>query len=107
MVFIFFDAVLTLSVPEKLKNSVFEMPVIPQNVNIKLENHKAKSINLNIIRKLIKYSLKNNVIEQCLLLPFSKYCSWNVGQYYHPPSGAQGAKGLKFQRKTKKTFGFC
>ena len=24
---------LTLSVPKKLKNSVFEMPIIPQNIN--------------------------------------------------------------------------
>ena len=30
----------------------------------------------------------------CLLLLFSKYCCQKVGRYYHPPSGAQGAKGL-------------
>ena len=35
---------------EKLKNSIFEIPIIPQTLRIT----SAKSINLNIIRKLIK-----------------------------------------------------
>ena len=46
--------------PEKLKNVIFEMPIIPQNLNINnLRAAKAKSINLHTIRKLIKYSFKN------------------------------------------------
>ena len=49
----------TLSLPEKLKNSIYEMPIIPQTLNINnLRTTNAKSINLNTIRKLIKYSLK-------------------------------------------------
>ena len=50
---------LTLSVPENLKNMFFEISINPQTLNI--NNYKttnAKSINLDIIRKLIKYSLK-------------------------------------------------
>ena len=44
----------------KLKNLIFEMPIIPQNLNINnLRTTKAKSINLHTIRKLIKYSFKN------------------------------------------------
>ena len=40
---------------EKLKNSIFEIPIIPQTLNI----------NLHIIRKVIKYSLKN-VLEKTM-----------------------------------------
>ena len=51
--------VLTLSVPEKLKNSIFEMPIIAQTLNINnLRTSSAKSINLHTIRKLTEYSLK-------------------------------------------------
>ena len=51
--------VLTLSVPEKLKNSIFEMPIIAQTLNISnLRTASAKSINLHTIRKLTEYSLK-------------------------------------------------
>ena len=50
---------LTLSVSEKLKNSIFEMPIIPQTLNTNnLRTTNAKPINLRTIRKLIKYSLK-------------------------------------------------
>ena len=50
--------VLTLSVPEKLKNSIFEMPIIAQTLNNNLRTASAKSINLHTIRKLTEYSLK-------------------------------------------------
>ena len=50
---------LTLSVPVKLKNSIFEMPFIPQTLNINnLRNTDAKSINLHTIRKLAECSFK-------------------------------------------------
>ena len=51
---------LTLSVPEKVKSTIFEIPIAPQTLNI--NNKKtacAKSIKLHIVRKLPKYSLKN------------------------------------------------
>ena len=51
--------VLTLSEPEKLKNSIFEMPIIAQTLNINnLRTASAKSINLHTSRKLTEYSLK-------------------------------------------------
>ena len=60
VVFKFFWFCLTLSVPEKLKNSIFEMPIIPQILNTNnLRNTSAKSINLHTIRKLIECSLRN------------------------------------------------
>ena len=52
MVFNFFD--LTLSVPEKLKNSISEIPIIPQTLNINNQRTtSAKSINLHIIKNFI------------------------------------------------------
>ena len=62
---------LTLSVPEKLKNSIFEMPIIPQIFNINnLRPTSAKSINLDTIRKLTEYFLKN-VREKAYLNVYS------------------------------------
>ena len=51
---------LTLSLLEKLKISIFEMPIITQTLNINnLRTTSGKSINLHTIRKLVEYSLKN------------------------------------------------
>ena len=64
---------LTLSVPEKLKNLIFEMPIIPQILNINnLRTTSAKSINLPTIRKLIEYSLKNVPVKAMFILTVFK-----------------------------------
>ena len=92
---------LTLPVPEKLKNLIFEIPIIPQNLNI--NNYRitmAKSINLDIVRKLIKYSCEGNVrvkemfilINICL---FSRYYCSNEGRYYYRPNRVQRSKAIK------------
>ena len=48
----------------KLKNSIFEIPIIPQTLNINNQRTtSAESINLDIIKKLIEYSLKNVFFE--------------------------------------------
>ena len=53
---------LTLSVPPKLKNSIFEIPKFPYTLNISNERTtSANSINLYIIRKLTEYSPKKSV----------------------------------------------
>ena len=60
---------LTLPVPELLKNSIFETPVIPQN--LKINNSRtsgAKSINLDIISKLIEYSFKKVLMKAMFTL---------------------------------------
>ena len=94
MAFNFFWFCLTLSVPEKLKNSIFEMPIITQTLNINnLRTTSANSINLHTV-KLVEYSLKIVRQRQCLLLPFSRYYCPKVGRYCDSPSGTQGAKGL-------------
>ena len=55
---------LTLSVLEKLKNSIFEISIIPQTLNItNYRTPSAKPINLDIIRKFIEFSLKSNCVK--------------------------------------------
>ena len=110
---------LILSVLEKLKNSIFEIPIIPQTLNInKWRTTSVKSINLNIIRKLVTFSwrrsesyrnhswtpgppswksLKTFSWRQCLLSPISRYCCLKVGRYYDPHSGFHEAKGLNLK----------
>ena len=86
---------LTLSLLEKLKISIFEMPIITQTLNINnLRATSAKSINLHTIRNLLNILLKMLQQRQCLLLPLSRYCCSKVGRYCHPSSGVQGAKRL-------------
>ena len=73
---------LTLSVPEKLKNSVFEMPIIPQTLNINnLRTTSAKSINLQKIRKLIENYLKNVRVKTVFTLTLLEILlfGWRVG----------------------------
>ena len=90
----FFWFCLTLSVPEKFKNWIFEMPIISPTLNINnLWTTSKMSTNLNTIRKLIKCSLKTFSQRQRLLLPFSRYCCLKVERYYRPSRGVQGAKG--------------
>ena len=51
----------------KIEKPDFEMPIIPQTVNINNQRTtRVKSINLEIIRKLIQYSLKNVAIKAML-----------------------------------------
>ena len=86
---------LTLSVPEKLKNSIFEMPIITQTLNMNdLRTTSAKSNNLHTIRKLIEYSLKTVLVKAMFTLTVFEILL-SEGQYYHLPSGPQGAEGLK------------
>ena len=69
--YLFFKFCLTLSVPKKFKNSIFEMPIIPQTSNINnLRGRSAKSINLHTIRKVIKYSLKKVSLKAMFTLNF-------------------------------------
>ena len=70
---IFFWFCLTLSLPGKLKNSIFEMPIIPQTLNINnSRTTRAKSINLHTVRNLTEYSLKNAPIKTMLTSTISK-----------------------------------
>ena len=93
MVFSLFLFWVTLSVLEKSKKLIFDVPVIPQTLNINnWRTTGEKSINLDTIRKLIVYPLKTSLWRQCLLMQFLRYCCWNVGRH------CQGTKGLRIFR---------
>ena len=56
---------------EKLKNSIFEIPIIPQILNISNKRTtSAKSINVDIIRKLLEYFLENVLVKAIFTLTF-------------------------------------
>ena len=62
MVLKFFWFFLTLSVLEKMKISIFKMPIISKTLNInKRRTTSAEAIKLHSIRKLFEYSLKHLV----------------------------------------------
>ena len=95
------DSSLTLSVPEKLKNPISEIPITREPQVQSLSTWMSLESLLNILLTLTCWW------RQFLLLPFSRYCCSKVGRYFHPPSGVQGAKRLKFDWKIKKLFSFC
>ena len=98
---------LTLSVPENLKNMFFEISINPQTLNI--NNYKttnAKSINLDIIRKLIEYSLKLLVKAMFTSTTFEKL----LLEVLWPVHRVIGGEWVKPKKKTfeeqKKCFSF-
>ena len=66
---------LTLSVPEKLKNTIFEIPIIQQTLNITREQQ-VQSISTWISLE----RLSNSLLKMpSLLSPFSRYCCLKIG----------------------------
>ena len=58
------------SIPEKSKNLIFEIPIIPQTLIINnYRSASAKSISSDVIRKHIEYSGEGNVYP---------YFFWNI-----------------------------
>ena len=98
MVFSIFRFCITLSVPEKL---IFEIPLIPQTSNINLRITSVKSITLDTIKILIKYSLKNILVKKInVLLPFWRYSCSKKDLNINRPVGT-GSKRVKTLRVTK------
>ena len=82
---------LTLLGLETLKNSTFKIPINAQTLSIKNQRTtSAKSFNLEIIKKLIKYSFTNVVWRQWLLPRFLRYSRLKVCRYYDRYSILQG-----------------
>ena len=91
--FNFFWFCLILSVRENMKNSIFEMPIITQTLNINnLRTTSAKSINLHTIRKLVELSFKIIVKKTMFFISFERYCCPNAGRCCNVSSGAQGTQ---------------
>ena len=80
----FFRIYLTFSLPQKLKNSNLEMPIILQTLAINSSiTRGGKSINLHTMRKVIEYS---SGMLGYLLVSFLRYVCPNVCRDYHPLS---------------------
>ena len=87
---------LTLSVPEKLKNSIFEKPIIPQTLNINnLRITSAKAINLHIIRKIIEYSLKNCLLKEMFSLTVFEIVLFKGRSVLSPAQRVTGSERVK------------
>ena len=79
---------LTISIPEKSRNSIFKIPIVPQTLSINNQRTTStKSINLDITRKPIKYSLKKAGLKTTFTLTVFEILLLKVGQYYHPREG--------------------
>ena len=101
---------LTRLLLEKLKNSIFEIPIIPQALNINNYRIASESLSTWISLEILSNTLLKNLWSKTMLiilLLLSRNCCLKWGCYYHPPSGVQGAKRLNFQWKNSKIFGFC
>ena len=69
-----------------------------KNININdLRTTSTKTMILISLESLFNIRWKLLKQRQCLLLPFSRYCCGKLYQYCDRRSGAQGAKGSKFQ----------
>ena len=94
VVFNLFWSSLTLSIPEKLKNLIFEMPIIPQTLNnIIFRTTNTKSINLHTIRSLTKYSLKNFFKGNVYSLRFRDIAVRGKNGIITSPAGCKERKG--------------
>ena len=106
MVFKFFWFCLTLSVPEKLKKSIFEMPIITQTLNIKnLRTTSVKSVILNTNRNLVKYSLKNFLEKAIFILIFLETLLSEVRSVLRPSQRDTGSKRVKVSVRNLKNIG--
>ena len=64
---------LTLSLPEKLENSIFKIPIIPQTLNINnLENHKFKFCHPEYHQKAYQILLSNVLVKAMVTLTIFK-----------------------------------
>ena len=102
--------ILNPSVLEKLKNSIFKVPKFSQTLNISNQRITiTKSINLGIIKNIIKDSFKSLVMKVLFTLILLEILLFQVFWYCDLSSGSQRAKGLSFQQKfvLKKMFASC
>ena len=75
----------------KLKNSIFEIPIIPQTLNI----------NLRIIRKLIKYSLKKVLKKTMFTLTVFEILLFEGRSVLEPAQRIPGNKRVKYLVKNQ------
>ena len=79
-----------------MRNSIFEIPIILQTLNIiTRETQSAKSINLVIIRKFIKYSLKNVLVKTMFILTFFEILMFEGRSVLAPAQQGTGSERVK------------
>ena len=93
----------TVSVPQNWKYSIFEIPVIPQTLNI---NNKrttsANFINLHIIRKAMEYSLKEVVFKTMFIVTVLEILLLQSRSVLRSTERVPGSQRIKFSVKNKK-----
>ena len=98
MVFKHFWYCWTLSVPQKLKNSIFEMPINTQNLNINnLRTLNPKFIKLHTIRKPVEWFLKNSLTKTMFTLIIFEILLSQERSVLLLVKLSTGSKALKFQ----------
>ena len=92
------------SVVEKVKNSVFENPIISQTLSIKnyIKIKNVETISLHIIRNLMKKSFKMLLVETMFTLTVFQILLFEVFLVLRPTQRFPGIKLVKFNWKTKK-----
>ena len=77
----------------KFKNWISEMPIIPPTLNINiLRTTSVMSTNLDAIRKLIKYSLKNIPAKAAFTLTVFEILLFEGRKVLSPVQGGAGSK---------------
>ena len=100
MVFFLFLFCLTLSVPEKLKSTIFEISIIPQTLNINNQRTTStKSNNLDIVRKLIEYYFKKVLVKAMLTLTVLEILLFEARLILYPAQWATESERVKIKKK--------
>ena len=97
-----------LSVPEKLENSISEIPIIPQILNIK--NYKTtsvKSMNLDIIRQLKEYPLKIVFVKAMFTLTIFNIILFEGRSILWPAQRVTGNERVNYFLKKKDRYKYC
>ena len=98
----FFGLFLNLLVPEKLKTSIFEIPISQQLLNINnLRTTSARSLNLHTIRKLIEYSFQN-MVKEMVAYTFFKILLTECRSIFWPAEEGTESERAKFLVKNQK-----
>ena len=88
---------------EKLKNSIFEVLTIPQTLNINNQiTTSTKPINLDIIRKLIEYFLKNMLVKEMFTLTLFEILLFKERSILSPTQWVQAVKWFKYSVLNKR-----
>ena len=90
---------------ETLKNSIFEMPIIPQILNINiLRTTSVKFIKLHTIRKLNEYSLKKSSIKTMFTPTVFKILMSKSRPVLSPTQRDTGNKIVRVSMKNQKNI---